>query len=140
VLRLEFVAWFGRRRLPLAGVLAVVLLERAARVEHATEELLLSRDGGRIETSALERVRQCLCFLRQLRRAVAPDRFTQLVELLRNLPLLARQRSRRRLVPRRHRLAETRQETLRLRVDPSLLLCHVLQLLQHVREAGRRAR
>src|SRR5262249_35752495 len=62
------------------------------------------------------------------------------VELLRHLSLLARESARGRLIPRRHRLSQTRQEALRLCVDRSLFLRHVLQLLQHVREAGRRVR
>src|SRR5689334_16833772 len=41
VVRLEFVAGLGRRRLTLAGVLAVVLLQRAAGVEQPAEQLLL---------------------------------------------------------------------------------------------------
>ena len=97
VVRLEFVSALGRRRLTLAGVLALFLLERTAGVEQATEQLLLPRDRRRVESSALERVGERLRFLGQLRGAVAADGVAQLVELLRDLSLLASQRARRRL-------------------------------------------
>src|ERR1041385_8658180 len=72
VVGLELVATLCRRRLTLAGVLAVLFLERAAGVQQPPEELLLPRDGRRVEPPALQRLRQLLRFLRQLRRAIAP--------------------------------------------------------------------
>src|SRR5512142_34127 len=53
IVRLEFVPALRRRRLALVRVLAFVFLQRVAGVEQATEELLLARDRGGVETAAL---------------------------------------------------------------------------------------
>src|SRR5689334_17734241 len=63
VVRVELVARLGRRRLALARVLALVLLQRPAGVEQPPKELLLARQRGRVEPSAVERLGELLRFL-----------------------------------------------------------------------------
>jgi len=78
-------------------------------------------------------------FLGHLGGAIAADVFAQLVELGRDLALLTRERASRRLHLSRHLLlTHPRQQALGLRVDGALLLRHVLKLLQHLGETGRR--
>src|SRR6185312_10954249 len=97
VVDFELVTRLCRRGFTLRVVIAFVLLKRAARVEQSTEELLLTRDSTWIETAAVERVGELLGFFRHLRCTIAAGTFAHLVELLCDLPLLARERTRRRL-------------------------------------------
>src|SRR6185436_14548515 len=107
----------------LVVVLAFFLLERAARVEQAAEQLLLPRDRLRVHARLVQRLGELPRFLGQLTRALAAGRVAQLLELVRDATLLTRQRPRRRLVVRRHLpLPRQRQEPLRLRVDRALLV------------------
>src|SRR6185437_3145844 len=111
-------------------------------VEQAAEELLLARERRRVLAAAVHRIGYLLGFLGELRGAIAARAVAEIVELLRDLPLLPRERALRRLHLRRERRRSTgaRHDALRLGVDGTLSLGHVLHLLQHVAEAARGAR
>src|ERR1051326_9032623 len=140
VRRRELFVPFGGTRFPLVAVLTLILLERASRVEQSSEELLLPGERGAVDAATLHCVSELACLLRQLGRPVAARAFAHIVQLLRDATLLARKGTRGRLHLARHLATRHRHETLRLRVDRSLLLRHFLQLLQHLGEAGRRRR
>ena len=53
-------------RLPLAALITLILLERATRVEHAAEELLLPLDRRRIDTPRVEGFRDALRLAREI--------------------------------------------------------------------------
>ena len=110
-------------------VVTLVLLERLARIEQPTEQLLLSRDGRAVEATVVERFGELPRFLCELRSAVTAGGITCLVELFGELPLLLRQRPRERLALLAVLRVGHAHETLRLTVDLSLLLRHLLHLL-----------
>src|SRR5205085_4906228 len=141
VRRRELFVALRRLGLTLVAVLALVLLERAAGIEEPAEELLLARERRSVDAATLERVGQLACLLCQLCGAIAARAVPHLIQLLRHAALLAGERARRRLHLGRHLAAGHRHQPLRLRVDRALLLRHLLQLLQHLRESrrGRRA-
>src|SRR5438093_1841015 len=124
-------------RLAFVAVLTLVLLERTAGIEQPAEQLLLPREGSAVDTPSLERFGELTRFLRQLRSAVAAGTFTEFVQLLGKGALLPRQRACCRLHLPGHLSARYRQQSLCLRVDGPLLLRHLLQLLEHLREARR---
>src|SRR5438094_3965667 len=124
--RRELFVPLRRPRFALVAVLALVLLERAAGIKDASEELLLSGERRTVDASSLERVGDLTRFLCQLCGAIAAGAFSHLVELLGDAPLLPRQRARCRLHLRGHLPARHRHETLSLRVDRALLLGHLL--------------
>src|SRR5437588_3112316 len=137
VRRRELLVPLRRFRFALVAVLALILLERTARVEETPEELLLPGERRTVDASSLERFGELTRFLRELRRPIATGAFAHFVELQRDAPLLPRQGPCRRLHLGRHLTTRHRHEALRLGVDRALLLRHFLQLLQHLCKAGR---
>src|SRR5436190_304701 len=129
-----------RRRFALAGIVAFVLLERAPRVEQTAEELLLPRERAGVETTIVERIGQLPRLACELRGAVAPCGVAGLLELIGDVPLLPRELPRQRLSRPGARAAGHRQHPLRLRVELTLLLRHLLHLLEHLADAGRALR
>src|SRR5205823_3521977 len=75
-LRIDAAGWserlvsLRRRRLALARIVALVLLERFPRVEQPAEELLLTRERARVEPPVVQRLGELSRFARELRRAI----------------------------------------------------------------------
>src|SRR5689334_5458651 len=120
VRRRELLVALRRLGLALVVVVALVLLQRAARVEQPTEELLLPSERRSVDAAALERVRELPCLLRELRGAIAAGTLTHLVQLLRDAALLPGEGTRRRLHLARHLAAWHRHQPLCLGVDRAL--------------------
>src|SRR4051794_30125652 len=124
-----------RRGLALSGIVALVLLEGASRVEQPAEELLLPRERGRVEPSVVERVGELARLAGELRRAVAAGAVTRVLELIGDVALLARELPRHRLALATAGALRHPHQSLRLRVDLPLLLRHLAHLLDHLAEA-----
>src|SRR5688500_18095917 len=125
----------GRRlRLALPVVFALVTLERPSRVEHAAEQSLLTVNDVRIDAAALERLRELPRFLREFLGAARTILIAHLVERRCDLALLTAELARlltTLLVELRPR---SRDQICGLSVQRPLLLRHVLELFQHLRE------
>src|SRR5438105_8834167 len=75
VRRRELLVPLRRFRFALVAVLALILLERTARVEATPEELLLPGERRTVDASSLERFGELTRFLRELRRPLATGAF-----------------------------------------------------------------
>src|SRR5688572_12825146 len=81
-----------RLRLALAVLVALILLQRPTRVEHAAEELLLSLDRRRIDASGVERLRDALRLACEILRL--PGHIAEPAEVARDTALLLRELAR----------------------------------------------
>src|SRR5687768_13479712 len=126
-----------RRRLTPTGIVALFLLEGAARVEQTTEELLLARQRARIEPAVVQRLGELPRLTGELRGAITPRRVADLLELIGDVPLLPGERPRQGLARPAVRAVGHAHQPLRLRVDLALPLRHLLHLLDHLGEARR---
>src|SRR5688572_6736708 len=133
---------FARRRLGLAlpGVVTLVALERAAGVEHATEQPLLSIDHVRIERAGLQRLRELPRFLCKLLGPPGAILVAHVVERRRDFALLPSDLARLLATLLVELSARPRNQLGGLRVQRPLLLGHVLELLEHLGEPGGGAR
>ena len=90
-----------------------------------------------VETPVVERVGELARLARELRRAVSTGAVPGVLELLGDVALLPRELPRERLALAAARALRHPHQSLRLRVDLSLLLRHLLHLLDHLAEARR---